>query len=102
MKPNPVATAAPVNPRATRALVLTFAVLLLAGCGSAAATGAADEGVTVGGQPLGRPGAGQPGAGHLVGDPFDGHHRGRHDPGSRGQHVLRRCDRGRAGGARTL
>jgi uncharacterized protein YceK len=44
MKPNPVATAAPVNPRATRALVLTFAVLLLAGCGSAAATGTADEG----------------------------------------------------------
>jgi hypothetical protein len=42
MKPNPVATAAPVNPRAPRALVLTFAVLLLAGCGSAAATGGAD------------------------------------------------------------
>jgi hypothetical protein len=42
MKPNPVATAAPVNPRATRALVVTFAVLLIAGCGSAAGTGAAD------------------------------------------------------------
>ena len=43
MKPNPVATAVPVNPRATRALVVTVAVLLIAGCGSAAGTGAADD-----------------------------------------------------------
>ena len=67
MKPNPVATAAPVNPRAIRALVLTFAVLLLAGCGSAAGTGAADEGVTVNGQPHRPPRCRPPGAGHLVG-----------------------------------
>jgi len=60
MKPNPVATAAPVNPRATRALVLTFAVLLLGGCGSAAGTGAADEGAPLGANPSAAPAPASP------------------------------------------
>jgi hypothetical protein len=55
MKPHPVAAAAAVNPRATRALVLTVAVLLLAGCGSAAATGAADEGAPSAANPSAAP-----------------------------------------------
>ena len=55
MKPNPAATAPPVNPRATRALVLTFAVLLLAGCGSAAVIGTADEGAPSGANPSAAP-----------------------------------------------
>ena len=42
MKPNPAAPAAPAAPRAIRPLVFTLTVMLLAGCGSAAATRVAD------------------------------------------------------------
>ena len=42
MKPNPGAPAAPAAPRAIRPLVFTLTVMLLAGCGSAAATRVAE------------------------------------------------------------
>ena len=99
MKPNPVAAAAPAGPRATRALVLTFAVMLLAGCGSAAATGVADGASSSTASP---PAAPAPAASSPATPSWPTHHRGRHDAGSRRQHVLRRRDRGRAVGARTL